>query len=145
MGLWDRLKKELIDIVEWIDDSSDTMVHRFERFQNEIKNGAKLVVREGQAAVFIKEGKLAGTLTSDQGERKLEGTRRARMPRAVGNWNLKFKMGDREITNALIVTASKEGKLAVDWKSGRVKSDISGVKFERGKLVFNTKIGRAHV
>jgi membrane protease subunit (stomatin/prohibitin family) len=63
MGLWDRLKKELIDIVEWIDDSSDTMVHRFERFQNEIKNGAKLVVREGQAAVFIKEGKLADVMT----------------------------------------------------------------------------------
>lgn len=59
MGLWDRLKKELIDIVEWVDDSSDTIVHRFERFQNEIKNGAQLVVREGQAAVFIKEGKLA--------------------------------------------------------------------------------------
>ena len=62
MGLWDRLKKELIDIVEWVDESNDTMVHRFERFQNEIKNGAKLVVREGQAAVFIKEGKLADVM-----------------------------------------------------------------------------------
>lgn len=70
MGLWDRLKKELIDIVEFVDDSRDTIVHRFERFQNEIKNNAKLVVREGQAAVFINEGKLAdvkgpGTYTLD--------------------------------------------------------------------------------
>ncbi len=59
MALWDRLKKELIDIVEWIDDSSDTMVYRFERFNNEIKHGAQLVVREGQAAVFVNEGQLA--------------------------------------------------------------------------------------
>src|SRR5262245_24259523 len=59
MGIWDRLKQELIDIIEWLDDTHDTMVFRFERFQNEIKYGAKLIVREGQAACFINEGKLA--------------------------------------------------------------------------------------
>ncbi len=59
MAIWDRLKKELIDIVEFVDDSNNTLVHRFERFQNEIKNNAKLVVREGQNAVFVKEGKIA--------------------------------------------------------------------------------------
>ncbi|HEX2837363.1 MAG TPA: SPFH domain-containing protein, partial [Phycisphaerales bacterium] len=62
MSIWDRLKKELIDIVQFLDDSSNTLVFRFERFQNEIKNGAKLVVREGQAAVFINEGKMADVL-----------------------------------------------------------------------------------
>ncbi len=59
MGIWDRLKHELIDIVEFLDDSGNTLCFRFERFQNEIKYGAKLVVREGQNAVFINEGKLA--------------------------------------------------------------------------------------
>lgn len=59
MSIWDRLKHELIDIVQHLDDTQNTMVYRFERFQNEIKYGAKLVVREGQAAVFINEGKLA--------------------------------------------------------------------------------------
>lgn len=59
MGLFDKLKGELIDIVEWLDDSSDTMVYRFERYGNEIKTGAKLTVRESQSAVFINEGKLA--------------------------------------------------------------------------------------
>jgi membrane protease subunit (stomatin/prohibitin family) len=59
MSIWERLKKELIDIVEFLDDSNNTLVHRFERFQNEIKNGAKLIVREGQVAVFVKEGKIA--------------------------------------------------------------------------------------
>ncbi|GJQ29219.1 MAG: hypothetical protein HBSAPP03_11030 [Phycisphaerae bacterium] len=62
MGIWDRLKKELIDIVEFLDDSNNTLCYRFERFQNEIKNGAKLVVREGQSAVFINEGKIADVL-----------------------------------------------------------------------------------
>lgn len=59
MGLFDKLKAEFIDIIEWLDASSDVMVHRFDRHQNEIKNGAKLTVRESQIAVFINEGKLA--------------------------------------------------------------------------------------
>jgi len=59
MGLFDKLKGEFIDIIEWTDSSNDTIVYRFERYGNEIKNGAKLTVRESQAAVFINEGKLA--------------------------------------------------------------------------------------
>lgn len=70
MSLWDKLKGELIDIVQWLDDTRDTLAYRFERYNNEIKNGAQLVVREGQAAVFVREGKLAdvfgpGTYTLD--------------------------------------------------------------------------------
>ncbi len=59
MGLFDKLKAEFIDIVEWLDPTNDTMVHRFERYHNEIKNGAKLTVRESQVAVFINEGQIA--------------------------------------------------------------------------------------
>ena len=59
MGLFNKLRGEFIDIIEWLDNSNDTMVYRFERYQNEIKNGAKLTVREGQLAVFINEGQLA--------------------------------------------------------------------------------------
>ncbi|WP_435871323.1 SPFH domain-containing protein [Micromonospora tulbaghiae] len=55
----DKLRGELIDIIEWLDDSRDTMVWRFPRYQNEIKMGAKLVVRESQTAVFVNEGKIA--------------------------------------------------------------------------------------
>jgi membrane protease subunit (stomatin/prohibitin family) len=59
MSIWKKIKNELIDIVEWTDSSSDIMVHRFERHGNEIKMGAKLTVRESQAAVFVNEGQLA--------------------------------------------------------------------------------------
>jgi len=63
MGLFDKIKGEFIDIIEWLDDSNDTMVYRFDRYQNEIKNGAKLTVREGQVAVLINEGQLADVFT----------------------------------------------------------------------------------
>jgi membrane protease subunit (stomatin/prohibitin family) len=59
MALWDKLKAELIDIIEWTDDSTNTMVWRFPRYQNEIKYGAKLTVRESQVAVFVNEGQIA--------------------------------------------------------------------------------------
>ncbi|MBN2584105.1 MAG: SPFH domain-containing protein [Planctomycetes bacterium] len=59
MGLWDKLRGELIDIIQWTDDSGDTLVHRFPRYENEIKYGAQLVVRESQAAVFVDQGKIA--------------------------------------------------------------------------------------
>lgn len=59
MGLWDKITGQLIDIIEWLDETHDTMVWRFPRYENEIKNGAKLIVRESQVAAFIKEGQLA--------------------------------------------------------------------------------------
>jgi len=59
MSLWDKVRGEFVDIVQWIDTTNDTMVYRFERYNNQIKYGAQLTVREGQAAVFVSEGKLA--------------------------------------------------------------------------------------
>lgn len=50
---------EFVDVITWLDDTRDTMVWRFERHGNAIKYGAKLTVREGQAAVFVHEGQMA--------------------------------------------------------------------------------------
>ncbi len=79
MDIWNRLKQEFIDIVEFLDDSSNTIVYRFDRYRNEIKNGAKLIVREGQAAAFVREGQLAdvkapGTYTLDTKNLPILGT-----------------------------------------------------------------------
>ena len=63
MGLLDAIRGEFIDIVEWTDDSRDTIVWRFPRHDNEIKMGAKLVVRESQTAVFVNEGQIADVFT----------------------------------------------------------------------------------
>src|SRR5262249_18621978 len=60
MGLWDKLRGELIDIIEWTEPSqNEILAYRFPRYDNEIKMGAKLTVREGQAAVFVNEGQIA--------------------------------------------------------------------------------------
>lgn len=59
MGLLNSLRAEFIDIIEWEEQGSDVLVHRFERHDNEIKSGAKLIVRPGQRAVFVNEGKVA--------------------------------------------------------------------------------------
>lgn len=66
MGLWDKIRGEFIDIVEWQDDGSGALAVRFERHQNEIKNGAQLIVRPGQAAIFVREGQIADTFQPGQ-------------------------------------------------------------------------------
>ena len=43
MGLFDGIRGQFIDIIEWLDDSRDTIVWRYPRGDNEIKNGAKLI------------------------------------------------------------------------------------------------------
>ena len=59
MSLFNILGGEFIEIIEWTDDTRGTMVYRFPTVGHAIKYGAKLTVREGQAAVFIHEGQLA--------------------------------------------------------------------------------------
>ncbi len=59
MSIWDKVRGELVDVVQWIDDTNDTIVYRFERYNNQIKYGAQLTVREGQAAVSVNEGRIA--------------------------------------------------------------------------------------
>ena len=63
MGIFDFLSGEFIDVIHWVDDTRDTLVWRFQREGHEIKYGAKLTVREGQAAVFVHEGQLADVFT----------------------------------------------------------------------------------
>ena len=59
MGLFSKLMNEFIDIIEWVDSSSNIIVWKFPRQDNEIKMGAKLIVRESQVAIFMNEGKIA--------------------------------------------------------------------------------------
>ncbi len=62
MGFWDKIFGEFIDVIDWLDESNNTMVYRFQRYNNEIKYGAKLTVRQSQAAVFVNEGEIADVL-----------------------------------------------------------------------------------
>ncbi|ESA35506.1 virion core protein (lumpy skin disease virus)-like protein [Leptolyngbya sp. Heron Island J] len=70
MGLFEKVRAEFIDIIEWLDPSQDTIAYRFERFQNEIKMGAQLTVRPGQVAILVGEGQVADVY--EPGRHRLE-------------------------------------------------------------------------
>lgn len=100
--------------------------------------------RDGQTftskfAGKIEEGKLSGTLTSDRGESAVEGQRSPRVPRAVGKWEMKLQMGEREFTAMLTVKAGEEGQLTAQWRSERGELEISDVQYERRSLSFKMK------
>jgi excisionase family DNA binding protein len=61
MGLMDFLKGELIEIIDWTDDSRDTLSWRFPDEDKAIKNGAQLIVRESQVAQFVYLGQFGDT------------------------------------------------------------------------------------
>src|SRR6185369_1493925 len=61
MALMDFIKKQFIDIIEWSDDSRDTLSYRFPDEDKEIKRGAQLIVRESQIAQFIYLGQFGDT------------------------------------------------------------------------------------
>ena len=59
MGILNMIKGQLIDVIEWTDNSSKTMVHKYDMNGKEIMMGAQLTVRESQVAIFVNEGQLA--------------------------------------------------------------------------------------
>lgn len=88
MGLFSKLFHEFVDVIEHLDDSSNTMVYRFERYGNEIKYGAKLIVRESQFAVFVNEGEVADVL--GPGTYELE-TKNLPVLTTLQNWHHGFQ------------------------------------------------------
>src|ERR1700759_1272094 len=61
MGLMDYLKTQFLEIIQWQDDSRDTISYRHPDTQKEIKRGAKLIVRESQVAQFVYLGQFGDT------------------------------------------------------------------------------------
>jgi membrane protease subunit (stomatin/prohibitin family) len=83
MGFMDKLRAELVDVIEWIDDGRSTLVWRFPRYHNQIKNGAQLIVRPGQVAVFVHQGKIADVF--EPGQHRLE-TSNLPVLSTLGGW-----------------------------------------------------------
>src|SRR4051795_13458190 len=61
MGLMDFIKGQFIEIIEWTDDSRDTLSFRFPDEDKEIKRGAQLIVRESQMVQFVYLGEFGDT------------------------------------------------------------------------------------
>lgn len=59
MGIFDMLRGQVIDVIEWTDNGANTMVHKYDMHGKDIMMGAQLTVRESQVAIFVNEGQLA--------------------------------------------------------------------------------------
>lgn len=59
MGLFDAIKQQFINVIEWNEQNSDRIIYKFPVAGNEIKMGAVLTVRPGQVALFLNEGTIA--------------------------------------------------------------------------------------
>jgi len=84
----------------------------------------------------IERGKLSGTVSSDRGESQVEGKRLRRMPMAAGTWQVKFNVGDREVSATLVIKADDNNKLSAEWQSELGQHEITDVTFKKGKLTF---------
>ena len=84
----DWILGQFIDVIEWTDDTGDTMVWRFPRDGNEIKYGAKLIVRESQVAIFVDQGRIADML--GPGTYELE-TKNLPLMTSLQHWDHGFK------------------------------------------------------
>ena len=87
MAWMDKLRSEQIDIIEWVDDSRHTLVWRFPRYHNQIKQGAQLIVRPGQVAVFVRQGRIADVF--GPGQHRLE-TRNLPILSTLAGWKHGF-------------------------------------------------------
>lgn len=88
MGILDVIKGQLIDVIEWTDNTSDTMVHKYDMNGKEIMMGAQLTVREGQVAIFVNEGQLADVF--EPGRYELS-TSNMPVLTAIKSWKYGFK------------------------------------------------------
>jgi len=87
----------------------------------------------------IKDDKLSGTLSGERGISNVEGVRIKPQAAAVGNWEIKTKMGEKDIAATLTVKADKDGKLAAQWQDGNNISQITDFNFIQNKLTFSRK------
>jgi len=87
----------------------------------------------------LKDSKLTGTMSGERGDFAANGTRKKPKLPVLGQWDIKFKVGDRDITARLTITQKLDGTLEGKWVEEPGEHVISNVKFEDGKLTFTRK------
>jgi hypothetical protein len=88
----------------------------------------------------LKDGKLTGVLSSEQGDSNVTGAKRKPMSPACGVWDLKYTVRDRDMTAKLTVSEKPDGALDAKWTSERGDSVVSNVQFQEGKLTFDRTV-----
>lgn len=86
----------------------------------------------------LKDGKLTGTMSSERGDSSANGARKKPKLPVLGQWDIKFNVGDREITARLTISEKTDGTLEGKWTEPG-EHVLSNVKFENGKLTLTRK------
>jgi len=84
----------------------------------------------------LEGGKLVGKFTNDWGEFSAVGARPKPKSPVLGQWEVNFTAGDRDINAVLIISEEPDGTLAGQWTKEQGEHIISNVKFEDSKLTF---------
>lgn len=87
----------------------------------------------------LKDGKIEGKLSSEQGEFAANGVRVKPRPAILGQWDLAYKIQDRDMKAVLSVMQKPDGALDAKWTSSFGEHTISNVKFADDKLTFSRK------
>ncbi len=85
----------------------------------------------------LKDGRIAGAFSTDNGEFAANGARAKPIAPVIGQWDMQYKIGDREVTGRLALSQKPDGSLEGKWTSQRGESTISSVKSQEGKLSFD--------
>jgi len=84
----------------------------------------------------LREGKITGQMSSDRGEFAVNGSRKKPRCPALGQWNVKYNVGDRKMTGKVTISGEPDGTMKGKWDAARGEHVISNVKFQDGKLSF---------
>jgi membrane protease subunit (stomatin/prohibitin family) len=152
MGLLDNIKQQIgsqfIEIIQWLDDTNDSLVYRFPVYNQEIKMGAQLTVRENQVALFVNEGKAADLFTPGRYELS---TQNIPILTTLRGWKYGFQSpfkAELYFFNTRLFTDLKWGTtnpvMMRDSEFGMIRLRAFGtyaMKIADPKLFFNTVVG----
>ncbi len=85
----------------------------------------------------LKDGKIAGAFSTDNGEFAANGARKKPLSGVLGQWDMQYRIGERDVTGRLTISQKPDGSLEGKWTSQRGESTISNVKSQENKLTFD--------
>ncbi len=152
MGLLDNIKQQIgsqfIEIIQWLDETNDSLVYRFPVYNQEIKMGAQLTVRENQVALFVNEGKAADLFSPGRYELS---TQNIPILTTLRGWKYGFQSpfkAELYFFNTRLFTDLKWGTtnpvMMRDSEFGMIRLRAFGtyaMKIADPKLFFNTIVG----
>jgi hypothetical protein len=132
IGKWGP--RELIDVRFEHGKLTFTRTYKFR-----VRNSRDEHTYRDEYTLTLKDGKLTGTVSTDVGDSPANMTRKKPKSPVLGQWDIKFNVGEREIAGRLTISENPDGMLAGKWEAEFGEHVISNVKFQDGKLIYTRK------